>query len=63
MVSRNYLVRQATTLLKFAKSSSDPHLIAALVEKADELRAQRDEAIASPDLSPKAPDIDSESRA
>jgi len=63
MVSRSYFVRQAATLLKFAKSSSDPQVIAALVEKADELRSQGDDGILSPDLSPAAPDIDSESRA
>ena len=64
MVSRNYFKRQAAILLKYAKSTSDPQTVAALIEKADELRSQGDEAaIPSPDLSPKAPDIEPESRA
>ena len=33
MLDGQYLVRQATTLLKFAKSVRDPNVSAALVEK------------------------------
>jgi hypothetical protein len=63
MVGRNYFKRQAATLIKFAQSTSDPQTVAALIEKADELRSQGDEAaIPSPDLSPRAPDIEPESR-
>ena len=60
MLNRNYFKRQATTLIKFAKSSSDPQLVAALVDKADELIAQGNIATPSPDLSPRAPDIEPE---
>jgi hypothetical protein len=64
MVGRNYFKRQAATLVKFAQSTSDPQTVAALIEKADELSSQGDEAaIPSPDLSPRAPDIEPESRA
>jgi hypothetical protein len=57
VVGRNYFTRQAATLLKFAKSTSDPKLAAALVEKASDLKSQSDEA-RPPDLSPQAPDIE-----
>jgi hypothetical protein len=49
--------RQATTLLKFAKSTSDPRLAAALVEKAAELKSQIDETM-PPDPSPQPPDVE-----
>ena len=62
MVGQNYFKRQAATLLKFARSTSDPQVVAALVEKATQLRSQVDETIPSPDRSPKAPDIEPESR-
>jgi len=57
MVSRNYFTRQAATLLKLAKSTNDPELIAALVEKAAELKNQSDETRPPPDQSPRAPDV------
>jgi hypothetical protein len=63
MVGPNYFKRQAATLLKIARSTSDPQVVAALVEKADELRSQGNEAVPSPDLSPRAPDIEPESGA
>jgi hypothetical protein len=64
MVGRNYFKRQAATLIKIARSTSDPQTVAALIEKADELSSQGDEApIPSPDLSPRAPDIEPETRA
>lgn len=58
MVSKNYLTRQATTLIKFAKSTSDPAVVTALVEKAAELKTHADEALPPPDLSPRAPDVE-----
>jgi hypothetical protein len=58
VVGRNYLTRQATTLLKFAKSTSDPQLVAALVEKAVDLKSQVDETMPPPDPSPMAPDVE-----
>ncbi len=56
MAGREYLVRQAATLLKFAKATTDPRVVAGLVEKAAELKSQVDEA---PDKSPQAPDVKS----
>jgi hypothetical protein len=50
------LARQAATLLKFAKATTDPKMAAGLVEKAAELKSQVDEA---PDKSPQAPDVES----
>ena len=58
MVGRNYFTRQAATLLKFAQSTSDPKLVAALVEKAVDLRSQVDETTPPPDSSPHAPDVE-----
>jgi hypothetical protein len=56
VVSKSYLTRQATTLIKFAQSTSDPKILTALVEKAAELKSQADET--SSDLSPLAPDVE-----
>ena len=55
MVGRNYLTRQATMLLKFARSTANPELAALLVEKAADLKAQVE---ANPDRSPRAPDVE-----
>jgi hypothetical protein len=57
MVGKSYFTRQATTLLKFAKSTTNPELAAVLVEKAAELNAQG-EASPPPDRSPRAPDVE-----
>jgi hypothetical protein len=53
MLDRQYLVRQATTLLKFAKSVRDPNVSAALVEKVADLRDRVDETIPPVDPSPR----------
>jgi hypothetical protein len=55
VVGRQYLKRQATTLLKFAQTTSDPRVAAALVEKAADLKAQVERV---PDPSPRAPDVE-----
>ena len=55
MVGRNYFTRQATTLIKFAKATRDPKVVAALVDKAADLKSQFDEGI---DPSPRAPDVE-----
>ena len=58
MLGRTYFARQATTLLKFAKSTSNPELAATLVERAANLKAQIDEddrpspSLAAPDVEP-----------
>jgi hypothetical protein len=57
MVSRSYFVRQAATLIKFAQSTSDPQVVAALVEKAVDLKSQIDKSPA-PDPSPLPPDVE-----
>jgi hypothetical protein len=59
VVGRQYFTRQATTLLKFAQSTNDPQLVAALVDKANELKSQADETMPPPfDRSPRAPDVE-----
>jgi hypothetical protein len=40
VIGRHYYVRQATTLLKFANSTTNPQLIAVLIEKAADLKSQ-----------------------
>ncbi|MEA2862254.1 MAG: hypothetical protein QOC84_210 [Bradyrhizobium sp.] len=55
MIGRNYFARQAATLLRFAKSTSDLKLAAVLLDKAAELKSLESD---SPDLSPLAPDIE-----
>jgi predicted membrane chloride channel (bestrophin family) len=62
VVSKNYLTRQATTLVKFAQTTSDPKVLTALVEKAAELKSQADETRLSSDLSPRAPDVEPPTR-
>jgi hypothetical protein len=58
MVGRDYSTRQATILLKLAKSTSDPNLAAALIEKAADLTSQVEETIPDvPDQSARAPDV------
>ena len=56
MIGRQYFVRQAATLLKFAKSTSDPKAAAAVVEKAAALKSLGDEALLLADPTPLAPD-------
>jgi hypothetical protein len=58
VIGKQYFVRQATTLLKFAKSTSDPKVAAAVVEKAAALKSQGDEALPMSDLTSLAPDIE-----
>jgi hypothetical protein len=55
VLGQQYLVRQATTLLKFAKSVRDPNVSAALVEKAAELRDRVDETMPPVDPGLQAP--------
>jgi len=59
VIGKNYFTRQATTLLKFAQSTSDPQLVAALVDKAVDLKSQVDTISPPPDPSPRAPDVES----
>jgi hypothetical protein len=57
VIGRHYFTRQAMTLLKFAKSTTNPDLAAILVEKAADLKSQV-EANPPPDRSPRAPDVE-----
>lgn len=59
MVGRLYSTRQAASLLKFAKATSNPELAAVLVQKAADLRAASDRpGQPSDDKSPLAPDVE-----
>jgi hypothetical protein len=57
VLSRNYLTRQASMLLKFAKATTDPTIAAALVEKAADLKSQVDDS-SVPNPTPLAPDVE-----
>jgi hypothetical protein len=56
VLSRDYFVSQVTTLLKFAKATTNPQLAAVLIEKAADLKSQVDESSTMPDPTPQAPD-------
>ena len=58
MIGREYFMRQAAILFKFAKVTKDPTISAALLEKAADLKSQVDEQGVRPDLSPLAPDVE-----
>jgi len=63
VLGRLYLTRQAAALLRFANSTSNPRLAAALVERAARLKSEADERASSrPDPSPYAPDVEDEPR-
>lgn len=49
---------QVTTLLKFAKATTNPQLAAVLIEKAADLKSQVDESSTTPSL--QAPDVQPE---
>jgi hypothetical protein len=55
VISKNYFTRQATTLLKFAQTTSDLNVAAGLVEKAADLKSRVDETTRPADQSPEAP--------
>ncbi len=56
VLDRAYLIRQIRTLLKFAKSTSDPRFAALLMDKAVHLKSQAEEVSPETDRSPLAPD-------
>ena len=60
VIGRQYFTHQAATLLKFAKSTTNPQLAAVLAVKAADLKSQLDEST-RPGLSPLAPDVEPES--
>jgi hypothetical protein len=58
MIGREYFMRQAAILFRFAKVTKDPKISAALLEKAAGLRAQVDETIPPVDPGLQAPDVE-----
>lgn len=60
VLDRGYFVRQARTLLAFAKSTSDPAFAAILLDKAVDLKTQAETAPPARDVSPRAPDVEPE---
>ena len=59
-IGRGYFVRQAQTILKYAKWTKDPVLHSALIQKATELASKVDDKSPPPDLSPRPPDVERE---
>jgi hypothetical protein len=59
MARNQYIMRQITTLLKFARTTTDPKIAAAVVEKATNLQNRAEETMPRLDLGPRAPDIES----
>jgi hypothetical protein len=59
-IGRDYFVRQAATLLKFAKATTNPQLAAVLIEKAADLKSQVDESSTKPEPNAQAPDVQPE---
>jgi hypothetical protein len=58
VAGRDYYERQAATLLKYARSTSDPKIAAALLEIAADLETRADESGSPSDWSPRAPDVE-----
>lgn len=58
VLGRLYLTRQATSLLKFAKATSNPELAAVLIQKAADLKSESESQRRSEDKSPRAPDVE-----
>jgi hypothetical protein len=55
-LGKTYLTRQASLLVKFARSTSDSELSAKLISKAADLKAQAD-PLPDKDQSPRPPDV------
>jgi hypothetical protein len=58
VVNLNYFVRQIQTLLRLAKSTSDPQIVVALVDKAAELKSRADKTTPPSDVGPLPPDVE-----
>ncbi|MBC9881247.1 hypothetical protein G8O24_28355 [Bradyrhizobium sp. INPA01-394B] len=56
MLGKTYLTKQASLLMKFARSTSDSELSAKLISKAADLKAQA-EPLPDKDQGPRAPDV------
>ena len=62
MLGKTYLTKQASLLVKFARTTSDSELSAKLMSKAADLKAQAD-PMPDKDQGPKAPDVTEEGSA
>ena len=59
MPSESYFLRQAATLLRFAKQTGDPKLAAGLLDKAAELNDKvEDVSLKNMDVRAQAPDVE-----
>jgi hypothetical protein len=58
VLGKLYFTRQAASLLKFAKATSNPELAAVLVQKAADLKAEIEHPRTAEDKSPVAPDVE-----
>lgn len=58
MLGKTYLTKQASLLMKFARTTSDSNLSAKLISKAADLKSQAD-PIPDSDRGPRAPDVSS----
>jgi hypothetical protein len=60
VLSRRYLTRQASALIRFAKSIHNPELAAVLVDRAAHFKEKADEKMPAPDPNPhpQASDVD-----
>jgi len=56
-LGKTYLTKQASLLVKFARTTSDSELSAKLMSKAADLKAQAD-PMPDSDQGPRAPDVD-----
>lgn len=56
MLGKTYLTKQASLLMKFARTTSDSELSAKLISKAADLKSQAD-PMPDRDQGPKAPDV------
>jgi hypothetical protein len=52
MLGSLYYARQARTLLKMARVTNDPRLLASLISKASDLKERIDDAPLAPDVEP-----------
>jgi hypothetical protein len=57
VIGKEYFVRQAAILFRFAKATTDPKISAALLDKAADLKSQVDNP-ATPEAPPLARDIE-----
>lgn len=56
MLGKTYLTKQASLLMKFARTTSDSDLSAKLISKAADLKSQAD-PLPDKDQGPQAPDV------